>query len=90
MVCKRCGNNLPASGFNCPHCGVMMDNEQIKYQKEMMNNNIRNTQMVSEKYGLKKFIFQKREEVKTKFIGLILIVGILFAIVVFAILVYLG
>ena len=33
MYCKKCGAALPSRGFICKSCGMMMDVNQIKEQK---------------------------------------------------------
>ena len=70
MKCKRCGVALPNEGFLCSHCGMMMSKEQIEEQKKYMQQNFDNhkVELVSEKYGGKKQIFQKREESDKKYI----------------------
>ena len=67
MICKKCGVELPKSGFVCTNCGVMMSAEQMKEQKERMKLNENHFQQgyVAEQYGLKKMLFQKREEKKS-------------------------
>lgn len=91
MECKRCKSPLPPTGFICGNCGMMMSEEQIKIQKEnrKVNHNLK-TELVSEKYGHKDFIYKKREETKSKYIGIFVLVGILFGILLLALLVYFG
>ncbi len=64
MICKRCGAALPSTGFLCTNCGFMMDAEQIKKQKELMQANKRqnNVEMISERYGKNKVLYQRREK----------------------------
>ena len=66
MFCKRCGASLPSTGFLCTNCGFMMDTEQIKQQKEFMKENKqgKNVEMISERYGKNKILYQKREKEK--------------------------
>lgn len=89
MNCKRCGTPLPSNGYVCSHCGLMMDNDQITMQKQMMkNNNSYRAELVSEKYGGKKQVFQGREQNENKVLGLIVILGVLLLIIILAIVVY--
>lgn len=91
MVCKRCGSTLPSTGFLCTNCGFMMDTEQIKKQKEFMKENKqqKNVEMISERYGKNKVLFQKREKEKNSvfkpifflFLFFLLIIGILILVV---------
>ncbi len=37
MNCKRCGKPLPSTGFICRNCGTLFDTDQIKEQKERIN-----------------------------------------------------
>lgn len=54
-----------------------MSSEQIKLQKERIAcGSNRENHLVSEKYGHKKFIYQKRESVRKKCIGIFLLWGI--------------
>ncbi len=46
MNCKRCGAALPSHGFICKSCGAMMDSEQIKRQKEYINENKNNNEIM--------------------------------------------
>lgn len=87
MECKRCGHTLPATGFTCTNCGMMMSAEQIKMQKKEMNMK-KSPLMVSEKYGHKNFIYQKREENTTKPKGIFLLLGLLLLIILIGLLVY--
>jgi len=89
MNCKRCGTPLPSSGYLCSHCGLMMDSNQIEIQKQMIkNNNSYRAELVSEKYGGKKQVFQGREQNENKVLGAIVISGVLLLIIISAIVVY--
>lgn len=35
MKCKYCGYSLSNNSAICPHCGMLMDEEQLKNRKEM-------------------------------------------------------
>ncbi len=89
MQCKKCGQTLSGTGFICSNCGMMMDIDQIKEQKEKMKMEQKmNSLLVSEKYGHKDFIYQKREEKKIQGKGIFLFLGILLLIIFIGILVY--
>ena len=90
MICKRCGHDLPLSGYQCTNCGTMMSLEQIKKQKENnVSSNPINQNLVSERYAHKDFIYKEREEERTKYKGLFVFLGILGLIILIGILVYL-
>ena len=61
---------LPSTGFLCTNCGFMMDAEQVKKQKERMHMDSlnQNPQMVGVRFGYKKQLFQKREEVSKNYL----------------------
>ena len=88
MECKKCGCVLPPVGFNCTNCGTMMNAEQIKAQKDNMESK-KNIELVSEKYGHKDFIYQKREGEKNKYLGILILLGIIVLVFLVAIIVYL-
>lgn len=88
MHCKRCGALLPSSGYVCTECGTMMDLEQIKSQKEKEKLNTPVREMLSEKYGHKGMLYQKREEEKKSFKGILLLVGVVLLLILLAVLVY--
>lgn len=78
MKCKRCGCSLPSTGLICRNCSAMMSMEQINNQKENQKYRNKNfVEMVSEKYGHKKQIFEKREEEKSKYIPLLFAASIM-------------
>lgn len=67
MKCKRCGHILPSTGFICINCKTMMSVDQIKVQKENMKlTRPRTVELVSEKYGLKKQVYEKRNDSNSK------------------------
>ncbi len=86
MNCKRCGKPLPSEGFLCKHCGTMMDNDQIKIQKENLKQNPLNyqNQFISEKYTGHKQIFEERKEEKNG-LGLLLFLFFLLILILFII-----
>ena len=89
MECKKCGHVLPKVGFNCTNCGTMMSAEQIKEQKDNMELNKKlNVELVSEKYGHKNFIYQKRDKDNFSYWWLILLIGIIILIFLIASMVF--
>lgn len=89
MECKKCGHPLPKTGFVCTNCGMMMSAEQIKIQRDNIKmENKMNALLVSEKYGHKNFIYEKREERKRKGKGIFVLLGLLLLIILLGILVY--
>ena len=88
MVCKRCGHDLPLTGYICTNCGAMMSIEQIKEQKAKNPASFIPQGLVSERYGHKDFIYKKREEKKLKLKGWLLYLGLLLGIILVCIFVY--
>lgn len=89
MKCKRCGCELPSRGFLCSNCGMMMDSDQIKEQKELMKNDSgMKDLLLSEKYGNKKQIFQKRVDGENKIVGFVVILSVILLIILIALFVY--
>lgn len=90
MECKRCKKPLSQTEYICRNCGLMMSGEQIKKQKEQMKiNKPLQTQLVSEKYGHKDFIFQKREKASPKLFGIFFLFGMVLLLFLIVLLVYL-
>lgn len=89
MNCKRCGAPLPSQGYVCSQCGMFMSSEQIEIQKQYMkNNNDLRAELVSEKYGGKKEIYQSREVRENKGLAFLALFGVLIFIIIIAIIVY--
>ncbi len=86
MYCKRCGAALPSEGYICKSCGAMMSEEQIKSQKELMNDNKFEVNLMSDKYnpgGINRDYTVRKEN---KFLGILLVVLIIIVIIIIAIL----
>ena len=74
MNCKRCGAKIYSGTYICPNCKVLMDSEQIKLQKELMKNDVCIKEgLISEKYGGKKQLFEKRDDYDTRFRAIIVL-----------------
>ncbi len=87
MFCKRCGAALPSEGYICKSCGAMMSEEQIKSQKEFINNeNKFKVNLMSDKYnpgGIERD-YKKRKD--SRYLGILLVILIMVVIIIFAIL----
>lgn len=90
MNCKRCGAPLPSQGYVCSQCGMFMNKEQIDIQKGFLrsNNAHLKAELVSEKYGGKKQIFQGRDSLENKGMAIFVLFGILLLIIIIALVVY--
>ena len=90
MICNRCGAPLPNDGVVCKQCGAMMSKEQIEEQKKWKEINKQSSQTVnlmSSRYGVNKDNFDYSNEPKkeNKLLGLLILVGILLIVIIFAI-----
>ena len=89
MYCKKCGAALPSHGFVCRSCGAMMDEEQIKMQKKMMEEKDKTkieVKLLSDQYSGEpiKRDYERRNE--NKYLGAVLIVLVVIILVIVAIL----
>ena len=89
MYCKKCGAALPSHGFVCRSCGAMMDEEQIKMQKKMMEEKDKTmieVKLLSDQYSVEpiKRDYERRNE--NKYLGAVLIVLVVIILVIVAIL----
>ena len=89
MYCKKCGAALPSHGFVCRSCGAMMDEEQIKMQKKMMEEKDKTkieVKLLSDQYSVEpiKSDYERRNE--NKYLGAVLIVLVVIILVIVAIL----
>ena len=89
MYCKKCGAALPSTGFVCRSCGAMMDEEQIKMQKKMMEEKDKTkieVKLLSDQYSVEpiKRDYERRNE--NKYLGAVLIVLVVIILVIVAIL----
>ena len=88
MKCKYCGFALSNSSATCPHCGMLMTEDQLRRRKELNGYNnpymerLNRLNKEKEKYNLE-------EEKEPKNInGLLLIIGILVVILIIAFLLF--
>lgn len=92
MVCKKCGKPLPNEGAVCKFCGVMMEKGQIKRQQEYKSNSFTPT-LLSDRYNVdKKSIYEKKEPdfKENKFLGMVVILGVLLFLIILVIIVNVG
>ena len=86
MNCKRCGKPLPNRGVKCTFCGMLMDQEQITYQKKMNDKKNERIELLSEKYGQGNNI-EYRKPKENKALGLAVIIIVLVFLIVLTILI---
>lgn len=95
MICNKCGAALPSDGVTCKQCGTMMSKEQIEEQKKWKEINKQNNnkiELMSSRYGVNKETFKYDNEPKkeNKVLGLLIIVGVVFAIIIIAAIKFFG
>jgi len=94
MVCNKCGAALPSDGAVCLQCGAMMSKEQIEEKRKWkeINKQNNNIKLMSSKYGVNKENFSYNNEPKkeNKLLGLLVIVGVLLLIILFAAIKFFG
>ena len=86
MNCKRCGKPLPNRGVTCTFCGMLMNQEQIDYQKKMNDKHEERIELLSEKYGRENNV-EYRNPKENKALGLAVIIVVLVILIIFAILI---
>lgn len=79
MHCKRCGKALGTDRGICPFCGAMLTKEQMKIYAQDRKENSLKSKMLTEKFGEKPQIYQKREE-NSSYLWIIVIVAFLILI----------
>ena len=86
MNCKRCGKPLPNRGIKCTFCGMLMDQEQIDYQRKVNDKHNDRIELLSEKYGRENNV-EYRKPKENKALGLAVIIIVLVFLIVLAILI---
>ena len=86
MNCRRCGKPLPNRGVTCTFCGMLMNQEQIDYQKKMNDKHEERIELLSEKYGRENNV-EYRKPKENKALGLAVIIVVLVILIIFAILI---
>ncbi len=75
MHCKRCGKAIGTDRGICPFCGAMLTKEQIKIYQQDKKENMFKPEMLTEKFGEKPQIYQKRED-NSKYLWLIVFLAL--------------
>ncbi len=88
MYCKKCGAALPSRGFICKSCGMMMDVNQIKEQKNFLKENKNNMEvnLLSDKYSSEPINRDYSKIKENKYLGALLIVLVVIVLIIIAIL----
>lgn len=87
MFCKKCGAALPSQGYICLSCGTMMDEEQIKKQKEFIKEKEKSeVNLLSDRYSREPINRDYRKQSENKYLGAILVVLVVIILVIVAIL----
>ena len=81
MHCKKCGKAIGTDRGICPFCGAMLSPNQYKEFKQMKENNYK-PELLTEKYGEKQIIYEKRNESNSKLFILIIILGLIVLILI--------
>ncbi len=91
MFCKKCGNPLPKEGYICVFCGAMMTKEQIEMQKKLMQENKYKVELKTQDFNQDKLNIEHTDDKKeNKLIPILIILGIIIFLIVFAILLNVG
>ena len=61
MHCKRCGKAIGTDRGICPFCGAMLSKDQMEIYKQDKKENMLKPEMLSEKFGEKPQVYEKRE-----------------------------
>ena len=84
MHCKKCGKAIGTDRGICPFCGAMLSKEQYQEYQEMKKSNNK-PELLTEKYGEKPIIYEKRNENSKVFIIFIvlgiIIIGLVIALI---------
>lgn len=76
MHCKKCGKAIGTDRGICPFCGAMLSKEQYQEYQEMKKSNNK-PELLTEKYGEKPIIYEKRKEINPKLYMFIIVLGII-------------
>ena len=84
MHCKKCGKAIGTDRGICPFCGAMLSKEQYSEYQEIKKSNNK-PELLTEKYGEKPIIYEKRNENSKVFIIFIvlgiIIIGLVIALI---------
>lgn len=92
MLCKKCGRPLPNEGAVCKFCGVMMDSKDIQERNSRGTKSF-SPNLLSDRYGIdKKSIYEEKkpENKENKFLGMVVILGVLLFLIILVIIVNVG
>ena len=67
MHCKRCGKAIGTDRGICPFCGAMLSKDQMEIYKQDKKENMLKPEMLTEKFGEKPQIYEKRERLEVIF-----------------------
>lgn len=88
MVCRSCGKNLSNGTVVCPNCGNSL--QTLTFQNNRLGENGKNAEYVTEKYNMKKGVYEgKNNDTNKAFKGIIVIFIILLIIIAIAVANYL-
>lgn len=88
MVCRSCGKNLANGTVICPNCGNSL--QTLTFQNNRLCENGKNAEYVTEKYNMKKGVYEgKNNDTNKAFKGIIVIFIILLIIIAIAVANYL-
>ena len=77
MHCKKCGKAIGTNRGICPFCGSMLSPSQYTEYKEMKKEDFYKPELLTEKYGQKPIVYEKRNENNSKVYIIIIILGII-------------
>ena len=87
MHCKRCGKAIGTDRGICPFCGAMLSKDQMEIYKQDKKENMYKPEMLTEKYGEKPQVYEKRPN-DTKYVWII--IGLFVILLVLIILLFLS
>ena len=84
MTCKNCGKILADVSTNCPNCGNYM--KTLNFHNNKLGENGKMAEYVTEKYNMKKGIYEvKNKDTNINYKGLLIILIVIFIIILMAI-----
>jgi len=82
MHCKHCGKAIGTDRGICPFCGAMLTGSQMKKFIEDKKENMYKPDLITEKYGMKPYAYEKNKTVENKLLGFLIVVGVLLFLIV--------
>ncbi len=76
MHCKKCGKAIGTDRGICPFCGAMLSSDQYALYKEMKKD-MNRPELLTEKYGQKPIVYEKRGSDNDKLFIILAILGLL-------------